>query len=222
MFQPLTFEEDPVFTEKALRLIGDDGIFAIQMFLYDRPDAGDIIPGSGGCRKLRWAAKGHGKRGGSRVIYYWITEDNRILLLDIYAKNQCENPSQKHLSEYKRKVRRKPRFPTKAPKVIVPNSRLTPNLSNRENKVCCPASEHQREPFEFLKEPMAALPASRSTLNPNAESHPPHGSPCQRLQRRVILSASLRKLLPNCWESAYTRFAAGNKTSGNPRALHGR
>jgi len=44
MFQPLTFEEDPVFTEKALRLIGDDGIFAIQMFLYDRPDAGISFP----------------------------------------------------------------------------------------------------------------------------------------------------------------------------------
>jgi len=99
MFQPLTFEEDPVFTEKALRLIGDDGIFAIQMFLYDRPDAGDIIPGSGGCRKIRWAAKGHGKRGGSRVIYYWITEDNRILLLDIYAKNERENPSLNRIRE---------------------------------------------------------------------------------------------------------------------------
>jgi mRNA-degrading endonuclease RelE of RelBE toxin-antitoxin system len=103
MFLPLTFEEDPVFTKKALRLIGDDGIFAIQMFLYDRPDAGEIIPGSGGCRKLRWAAKGHGKRGGSRVIYYWITEDNRILLLDIYAKNECENPSPNRIRELKRK-----------------------------------------------------------------------------------------------------------------------
>ena len=67
----MTFEEDPDFTEKALRMIGDDGIFAIQMYLMGQPDAGDIIPGSGGCRKLRWAAKGHGKRGGARVIYYW-------------------------------------------------------------------------------------------------------------------------------------------------------
>ena len=99
----MTFEEDPDFTEKALRLIGDDGIFAIQMYLMEQPDAGDIIPGSGGCRKLRWAAKGHGKRGGARVIYYWITDDHRILLLDLYAKNESENLSQAKLKELKRK-----------------------------------------------------------------------------------------------------------------------
>jgi len=97
------FEEDPEFTEKAIRLIGDEGIFAIQVYLLEQPDAGDIIPGSGGCRKLRWAAKGHGKRGGARVIYYWITENHRILLLDFCAKNQSENLSQAKLKELKRK-----------------------------------------------------------------------------------------------------------------------
>jgi hypothetical protein len=66
----VTFEEDPDFTEKALLLIGDDVIFAVQMFLMQQPDAGDIISGSGGCRKLRWSAKGPRKRGGARVIYY--------------------------------------------------------------------------------------------------------------------------------------------------------
>ena len=99
----MIFEEDPEFTEKAIRLIGDEGIFAIQVYLLEQPDAGDIIPGSGGCRKLRWAAKGHGKRGGARVIYYWITENHRILLLDFYAKNQSENLSQAKLKELKRK-----------------------------------------------------------------------------------------------------------------------
>ena len=99
----MTFEEDPDFTEKALRLIGEEGIFELQMFLYGQPDAGDLIPGSGGCRKLRWAAKGRGKRGGSRVIYFWVTEDHRILLLDIYAKNEAENLSQAQLKQLKRK-----------------------------------------------------------------------------------------------------------------------
>ena len=99
----MTFEEDPDFTEKALRLIGEEGIFDLQMFLYGQPDAGDLIPGSGGCRKLRWAAKGRGKRGGSRVIYFWVTEDHRILLLDIYAKNEAENLSQAQLKQLKRK-----------------------------------------------------------------------------------------------------------------------
>ena len=83
--------------------MGDDGIFAIQMFLMEQPDAGDIIPGSGGCRKLRWAAKGHGKRGGARVIYYWITDGHRILLLDLYAKNESKNLSAAQLKELKRK-----------------------------------------------------------------------------------------------------------------------
>ncbi len=63
----------------------------------------DIIPGSGGCRKLRWGAKGHGKRGGARVIYYRITDDHRILLLDLYAKNESENLSPAQLRELKRK-----------------------------------------------------------------------------------------------------------------------
>lgn len=49
----MTFEEDPEFTEKALKLIGDEGIFEIQIYLMAQPDAGDVIPGSGGCRKLR-------------------------------------------------------------------------------------------------------------------------------------------------------------------------
>jgi len=40
-------------------------------------------PGSGGLRKVRWAAKGHGKRGGARVIYFWWKADDKILLLDI-------------------------------------------------------------------------------------------------------------------------------------------
>ncbi|MEI7912579.1 MAG: type II toxin-antitoxin system RelE/ParE family toxin [Verrucomicrobiota bacterium] len=100
----MTFEEDPDFTEKALRLIGDEGIFAIQTYLFGQPDAGDIIPGSGGCRKLRWAAKSHGKRGGARVIYFWVIDGERILLLDIYAKNESTNLSRARLQQLKAKT----------------------------------------------------------------------------------------------------------------------
>ena len=49
-------------------------------------------------------AKGHGKRGGARVIYYWVTDDERILLLDIYAKNEAENLSAARLQQLKRKI----------------------------------------------------------------------------------------------------------------------
>ena len=99
----MIFEEDPDFTDKALRLLGEDSILALQLFLWEQPDAGDVIPGSGGCRKLRWAAKGHGKRGGARVIYYWITEDHRILFLDLYAENESENLSAAQLKALKGK-----------------------------------------------------------------------------------------------------------------------
>lgn len=51
------------------------------------PDAGDVIPGSGGCRKVRWSVAGRGKRGGVRVIYFKRTAEQKIWLLVIYAKN---------------------------------------------------------------------------------------------------------------------------------------
>jgi hypothetical protein len=55
--------------------------------LIDNPDAGDVIPGSGGVRKLRWAAKGKGKRGGARIIYLYVVIAARIYLIRCYPKN---------------------------------------------------------------------------------------------------------------------------------------
>ena len=66
----------------------------LQLYLLDRPDAGDVIRGSGGVRKLRWGLKGQGKRGGVRVIYYWITKDDQILFLTAYAKTESGDLSQ--------------------------------------------------------------------------------------------------------------------------------
>ncbi|WP_366944080.1 transcriptional regulator [Ferrovum sp.] len=54
-------------------------------------DVGDVVRGSGGCRKVRWSRKGTGKSGGVRVIYYNMLEDGTIWLLLIYAKNEHEN-----------------------------------------------------------------------------------------------------------------------------------
>jgi mRNA-degrading endonuclease RelE of RelBE toxin-antitoxin system len=59
--------------------------------LLSKPDLGAIIPGSGGLRKVRWSGKGQGKRGGVRVIYYWVKIQDRILMLLIYAKAEQDD-----------------------------------------------------------------------------------------------------------------------------------
>ena len=59
----------------------------MQSALMLRPEQGAVIPGSGGLRKLRWAGRGRGKRGGTRVIYYWFVSESVIYMLFAYAKN---------------------------------------------------------------------------------------------------------------------------------------
>jgi len=63
----------------------------LQGFLVRHPETGKVVPGSGGVRKLRWAAAGKGKSGGVRIIYYYKRQDGEIWLLTIYGKNVMEN-----------------------------------------------------------------------------------------------------------------------------------
>jgi hypothetical protein len=84
----MVFIETPVFIRTAARVFDEDDIAALQTALLLRPAAGVVIPGTGGLRKLRLAARGHGKRGGARVIYYWVQSDDRIFLLYAFAKNE--------------------------------------------------------------------------------------------------------------------------------------
>ena len=67
-------------------------------------DAGDVVRGSGGCRKVRWGRKGSGKSGGVRVIYYNMLADGTIWLLLIYAKNEHENIPAHILKAVKEKI----------------------------------------------------------------------------------------------------------------------
>ena len=69
----------------------DDEFRALQSFLLVSPDAGDLIRGGGGLRKLRWSAQGRGKRGGARVIYYWHVPGDRVYLIYGYAKSEKED-----------------------------------------------------------------------------------------------------------------------------------
>lgn len=94
--------ETPIFTKQLLSTLSGEEYRLFQATLLERPDAGKIIPGSGGLRKVRWGLEGRGKSGGVRVIYYWFTEGGTILLLFMYPKNVRENLTQDQLKQLKR------------------------------------------------------------------------------------------------------------------------
>lgn len=85
------FIELPPFAELRDSLFSDNEFLALQTFLCDYPEAGKVIPGTGGCRKLRWTAKGKGKRGGSRVIYFLKPAQGRIVLVAAYGKGERDD-----------------------------------------------------------------------------------------------------------------------------------
>ncbi len=87
----MVFIETTLFTKLIVKYLTDDEYLGLQSFLLVRPEAGRIVPGSGGVRKLRWTMSGKGKRGGLRIIYYWKAKDDEIWLLTVYAKNVKEN-----------------------------------------------------------------------------------------------------------------------------------
>ena len=68
------------------------------------PEAGDVIPGSGGVRKLRWGVAGRGKRGGLRVIYFLRLRQGEIWMLTLYAKNVADNIPAKVLKKIKEEI----------------------------------------------------------------------------------------------------------------------
>jgi hypothetical protein len=89
--------ETPIFTKSILRIMPDDEYKILQHYLVCRPDAGSIIVGGGGLRKLRWSISGRGKSGGIRTIYYWDHKDCIYMLL-CYQKNEQEDLTARQLS----------------------------------------------------------------------------------------------------------------------------
>ena len=83
----MIFIETSVFTRQLTELMTDRNYHELQEWLMASPDAGHLIRGGGGCRKIRWNSPRSGKRGGIRVIYYWMSREDRILMLLAYAKS---------------------------------------------------------------------------------------------------------------------------------------
>ena len=87
----ISFVETKLFTRLIGDLLGDDEYALLQQALIANPELGDVIPGSGGVRKMRWSAIGRGKRGGLRVIYFLRTRQGQIWMLTVYPKNVADS-----------------------------------------------------------------------------------------------------------------------------------
>lgn len=86
-----SFIETKLFTRLRESYLADDEYTKVQAALIENPEDDDIVPGSGGVRKLRWSQPGRGKRGGIRIIYYAKVREGIIYMLTVYAKNEEGN-----------------------------------------------------------------------------------------------------------------------------------
>ena len=97
----MEFIEAPAFTKLLRDYLDDDGYRDLQLHLAHDPEAGDVIPGTGGFRKVRWADRRRhkGKRGGLRVIYYFLMADTQIWLMTLYDKDTATelSPAEKRV-----------------------------------------------------------------------------------------------------------------------------
>jgi hypothetical protein len=91
----MVFIEALLFTRYLPDYLEDDEYRELQNFLMRQPDAGDLIQGTGGLRKLRWSLDNKGKRGGIRVIYYWHVGDDQIYFFTLFGKNETSDLSAK-------------------------------------------------------------------------------------------------------------------------------
>ncbi len=87
--RPITVAETHAFARVAEKIWSEEERTELVDFVAHNPEAGDVIPGTGGVRKLRWARSGSGKRGGARVVYFYYRPDCPLYLLLAYAKAQA-------------------------------------------------------------------------------------------------------------------------------------
>lgn len=92
------------FQKQAAGIWADDEREAFIDWIAENPDAGDVIEGADGARKVRWSRKGTGKSGGARVIYYHLVDDEVVLLLMAYAKSARETVKSKEIKHKRSKL----------------------------------------------------------------------------------------------------------------------
>lgn len=98
-----TVSETPIFQKYAEEIWSESERSEFISWIAANPQAGDVVPGSGGCRKVRWTRQGLGKRGGARVIYFNEVE-GRIWLLIVYSKSKFDNLPAEFLAQLKSEV----------------------------------------------------------------------------------------------------------------------
>ncbi len=87
----LTAHETPEFQKCAAKVWTDDERMQFLVWIVQNPHAGDVVRGSEGARKVRWAVPGRGKSGGVRVIYYYLSDDGIIYLATLYTKAERDS-----------------------------------------------------------------------------------------------------------------------------------
>ena len=98
---PITIIETPEFLSATRKLITEEERAVLLDYLAHNPAAGDLIQGTGGVRKLRWALEGRGKRGGARVIYFYHSTDIPLFALTAYAKNERADLSKRDRNDFR-------------------------------------------------------------------------------------------------------------------------
>lgn len=98
----MTVVETAAFLERAKTILNESERADLIAYLAANPEAGRLIPGTGGARKVRWAISGKGKRGGARTVYYYHNQSIPLFVLDIHAKNERSDLSESDKRSLKR------------------------------------------------------------------------------------------------------------------------